>query len=689
MKTTSLFTQIAVVAFLYFPFGILNSALAAEGDTIRWIASSSDHNWHEPTNWDLGRVPEDGDMVVMTTPSGSYYTQITTTVTNTVPATGKFKKLTVNGQHTLSVKGWNSKIMADEIVLNSGVVYHSKISCPSCSSTSSNRVWIVADTITVNSNTSITASGYEPWIGPCWEGVASPFGSPAHGGLASSGNAKICGSITEPELPGGGGGTSSGLKAIGGGAIRIEATTLKVNGTISATGGQCPYNQNGAAGGSVYIICTTISGSGTVEANGGGNADTTMGQCGGAGRIAVHYNAEAQKDVTCGIHFSARGGYDGLSGTNASDRRFTIFSQCGTLYFTDDQFIKRNGIHLSGKIYYGPAVTRFGVIETAGDFEIANCLPDLGGDGAHVSIGGNLTLRGSNGRKFGLWTTGSAVPVTIGGNLNLNGAMLRIQDGGDLTVGGNIIHENSSTAQASGELYVKAAPTNGLDGAVCGTRVAVTGDWTVGRYGMVTTVCNPTNGAAVLMTANNFTLENDALLSANSGGWGAGKGPGASGGLTGSAYGGRGCLFGGGLTGSQYGNKKLPLQPGSGSNSRAGGGLVWLETLHRMTLNGKISANGANSDNYIGATSGGSVYLHCGSCLSGTNGTITANGGNGGGLGGSGGGGRIAVYHGAKAGNCAITAQAQGGRYSDDTNKWGEDGTVYWGLVGGTVIMLR
>lgn len=672
-------------------FAIAFSAFAGEGDTIMWIAASANHSWHEPTNWDLGRVPEDGDTVVLTSPDGSYYTQITTTATNTVPETGKFKKLTINGQHTLSLKGWNTKVVAEEIVMTKKPVYGSNISCPSCTKTDTNRVWIVVDRLTVSSGCTIKASGCEPWVGPCWADVESPSGPPAHASLGTSGNGKICGSITEPTLPGGGGGTASGQKAIGGGVIRIEAGTIQVDGSISASGGSCPYGQPAAAGGSVYITCQTIKGSGTVSANGGGYESSTTGGCGGAGRVAVYYDADLQEDVVCNVHFSARGGYDGHDGAKSDDPagRFTMFSRCGTLYFSDDQFVRRNGMLLSGKIYYGPSVTRFNVIDVPGDFEIVNCLPEIGGEGAYVKVGGSLALRGTSARKYGLWTADSKVPVSIGGDLVVKGAMLRIENGGDLTVGGDVFQQDGTTAQGSGEVYVGAAPTNGLDGAVCGARVTVFGDWKVGAYGMVTSACDPTNGAVVAMTAKSFTLPETGVLSANGTGWGAGKGPGRSSGLTGASYAGKGCNYNGGWSGTLYGNRRRPLQPGSGSSGKRGGGLVWLETSRRMDLNGNVTAKGADWANYKGAGSGGSIFLRCGSCLSGTNGTISANGGNGGGLGGSGGGGRVAVYYRDMDANCAITAEALGGTYSSDTNFWGQAGSTYWHQIKGLMLLVR
>jgi hypothetical protein len=76
-----------------------------------------------------------------------------------------------------------------------------------------------------------------------------------------------------------------------------------------------------------------------------------------------------------------------------------------------------------------------------------------------------------------------------------------------------------------------------------------------------------------------------------------------------------------------------------------GGGVLQLNVIGALTVDGTISANGSSAfSNDQGAGAGGSVWLNVGS-LAGT-GLITANGGNGdGGDSGGGGGGRIAIYH--------------------------------------------
>ena len=75
----------------------------------------------------------------------------------------------------------------------------------------------------------------------------------------------------------------------------------------------------------------------------------------------------------------------------------------------------------------------------------------------------------------------------------------------------------------------------------------------------------------------------------------------------------------------------------------AGGGAIRLITSGTLTVNGTVTANGANgTPNYGGGGSGGSIYLTAGTFAG--SGSITANGGNGT-FSGGGGGGRVAVYY--------------------------------------------
>lgn len=156
-----------------------------------------------------------------------------------------------------------------------------------------------------------------------------------------------------------------------------------------------------------------------------------------------------------------------------------------------------------------------------------------------------------------------------------------------------------------------------------------------------------------------FSLEAGASLNADGRGFSSGPG----------------CSYGGksGLQGSRtYGSITSPMDPGSGMNSRTGGGVIWLNVRGRSAIDGVVSCNGrANNDvNQCGA-SGGSLFLTTGTLTG--NGTLRANGGWGSGRGG--GGGRVAVIlnDGADFGNVRMTACGNG----PGGTGGGAAGTVY------------
>lgn len=131
------------------------------------------------------------------------------------------------------------------------------------------------------------------------------------------------------------------------------------------------------------------------------------------------------------------------------------------------------------------------------------------------------------------------------------------------------------------------------------------------------------------------------------GGGGVGSGTGGGGGYGGDGYG-AGSVA---TPGKAYLTAQAPILPGSGGGSSSdsrgyggspGGGLIEIYCTGLLSVDGAISANGANAPNRGGAGSGGAIIINCGT-LTGTNGTVKAQGGTSN-FNGWGGGGRIALY---------------------------------------------
>jgi hypothetical protein len=138
-----------------------------------------------------------------------------------------------------------------------------------------------------------------------------------------------------------------------------------------------------------------------------------------------------------------------------------------------------------------------------------------------------------------------------------------------------------------------------------------------------------------------------------------------------------------GAGGSAYDELKTPTLPGSGGGGRqgltiagtTGGGVVRIEAGNTLQIDGKITANSIkSSNNYVGAGSGGAVWLT--TRRLGGSGSITANGGNGGTYSGAGSGGRIAIWRASDAPGLALTVTANAGS-SGGINEI-EPGTIHW-----------
>ena len=201
----------------------------------------------------------------------------------------------------------------------------------------------------------------------------------------------------------------------------------------------------------------------------------------------------------------------------------------------------------------------------------------------------------------------------------------------------------------------------------------------IGSGGVLTHL--PGAEATSVTVGGNVAIEAGGAIDLNGRGYGTQSGPGAG---TNNGYQGSGAGHGGlgGVAfqvngyGNTYDSITEPVMLGSGggkSSGGAGGGAIALTTTGTLTLDGTISANGANApaSDGAGGGSGGSVLLSCG-VLTGS-GAITANGGaTGYYLGGGGAGGRIAVYYDSNTFMGAMTAYGGSG-YAHS----GGAGTVY------------
>jgi hypothetical protein len=123
------------------------------------------------------------------------------------------------------------------------------------------------------------------------------------GGLSGTGY-ETFGSVVSPR-ENGSGSSSSGR---GGGAVRVIAERVQVDGSIRANGER---QFRGGAGGSIWIQTSVLAGTGVIESK-GGDATSAAGS-GGGGAIAVEY-ASLEASSTLLDQARAQGGATGITG---------------------------------------------------------------------------------------------------------------------------------------------------------------------------------------------------------------------------------------------------------------------------------------------------------------------------------------------------------------------------------------
>jgi hypothetical protein len=114
------------------------------------------------------------------------------------------------------------------------------------------------------------------------------------GGIGELPGGMIYGSPADPFEPGsGGGGDVEG--GAGGGALRLVAGDLQLEGSLLANGLNGDYGAGGGSGGCINLRVGNLSGTGLIQANGGGAGfeESGGGGGGGGGRIAVRYGTES------------------------------------------------------------------------------------------------------------------------------------------------------------------------------------------------------------------------------------------------------------------------------------------------------------------------------------------------------------------------------------------------------------
>jgi len=529
----------------------------------------------------------------------------------------------------------------------------------------SNQIYIVCSNFVLNPGGSISAdykgyagsdadaAGYGPGGGA---GGGDRGGGGGHGGQGGYGSGRAGGiendSTNAPALPGSGGGRYGGA---GGGLVTIQASggNVTINGTVTANGASGPNEGGGGSGGGINIICGTFGGSSTGLLSAvGGPAGNSNGGGGGGGRIAVNYTTIA---APCAVRFTVE---RGMVGTYADIYQDSRAPRNGTLYFPDTQLLTASVTNsgnvlqgVNGEVLFAAGITNWDLSALT----ISN--------GVWVGFT-NFTLSVMNG-----------ITIQTNATLVMRGGILGCPSG-------DLILTNGAG------LHVFGTATNGL-GTNYGALVTVGGALRIGSNGWVYIYSHPTNGLSprfqlggmVIATGGGINADYKGFLGkgVNLPGWGyGGGGGGATGGDRGAGggHGGRGGNNNGASGGSANDSTNAPAFPGSaggGAGSGAGGAGGGMVSIHAVsgsvTIDGTVTANGANGPSYGGAGAGGGIFIAC-SDFSGS-GSLLAFGGNGtAGYGGDGGGGRVAIWYGVPSERISGIVDGSNMRYATISNSY-------------------
>lgn len=698
-------------------------AQVACADTITWTGKDpiDPTDWFRPGNWDLGRIPEDGDDVVFLSTAVSGAETKEAVLSQSTP---HLKSLTLHTQSPsgsplrrcyISVKGWETRIWADDIhLMKSGVI---RPYAAFKDGNPSNRVWIVGNNMTLDEYSSnsdmeksgcitATARGYIGSSGPSWVNnrwtsnftAGGSYGGASAGADGGASKASVAyGDAEWPYQPGSSGGTTATAFS-GGGAIFIDLSgDLVVNGGIVSNGSGTNGGQP-SSGGGIVIKCRTVTGGqyGTISVAAGGEKGLSSERYGGGGgRVAIHYDSVAQAEVMadCKIKISAAGGCGGTVKpfsfvSTTGDGYSTLPGHAGTVWLTDDLFLTKSPIRVAG-VWANASALQGDSVSFNSDLIFDNGLIEFP-SAVTVTVNGSVRSKAGESHRYGFRFTEEST-LNVAGDVWLEGSTITLDKGGAVNVGGDLVLTNATptTFYKGGDLRLYSAKAGEM-GEV-GASLSVGGKLTLKAGTVVTTKAESTCGTVAKIEAKDVLIESKAGVNAVDRGYGQGEGPGKAyvtvGGY-GASHGGKGAPAA--RTLDAYGNKKFPTAPGSGGILN-GGGVIWIEATHRMDVEGTLAAYSSNpmsgQSSYQGGA-GGSILLAAHVFASAT-GVLDVHGGNamgGSGIAYGGGGGRIAVRADDDLSNRGetMTISVAGGT-SGKTGDGGviaetaAKGTVYWG----------
>ena len=422
---------------------------------------------------------------------------------------------------------------------------------------------------------------------PCSGAGHGGYGANAVSNTAAGGVAYD--SITAPGSPGSGGGAFLPFSPGGSGGGLIQMTvfgTLRVDGLLSANGGNGSGNGGGGgSGGSLNMTVGTLSGAGSISAGGGNGADA-VGGGGGGGMIAVNFTS----NLFAGT-LSAYGG----SGAN--------YGGAGTIYLRTNStgqavVIVDNGAHrgtntpVSG---INNLILRNGAVA-------AQSVSLLSLNGLLITSNAWLVPGINNPGTVNVTLLGNAT-IQAGGGIvaNASGSAQNTGSGHGYSIGGSPWYPCSGAGHGG---YGAFGLSNLVAGGITFDSTTTPSGLGSGGGGLLPYSIGGAGGGYINLSAGKGSLQLDGLISANGGN---GSGSGGGGGSGGSIYINADALNGTGTITANGGNGADAIGGGGG------GGRIAIYSANLLSLPprtnhfaGSVSAYGGGGASYGGA---GTIYF--------------------------------------------------------------------------------
>jgi len=460
-------------------------------------------------------------------------------------------------------------------------------------------------------------------------------------------------------------GSGSGDSGRGGGAVRVTAQRLQVDGTIRANGG---VGCRGGAGGSVWVRTDALGGGGTIEAKGGNGTCNNGDWTGGGGAIAVEHTS-LDAGSTLLDQLKAQGGTassPGGAGTvyvkgGSAPVYGNLIVDNGTLSGTPRTVLPSLGKGVAGAASSGATLATGRAKPIPAYF-----------------VGHWIEVRdGATGTLEGTWRIASIatdnLTVTLAANageavtVNPGDAWQGVYRFDNYTIRGSVRVDSADPIRVTGDQVIAGPMTTASISA---------GRLVVEPTGSITQSLTPSSAApeSISIEVGELVVKAGGVIDVSARGYAAGVTyPNHAASTTGGSGGSH--LGEGSTSGSAYetfGSVYFPRENGSGSGDSGRGGGAVRVVAQRAQIDGAIRANGGPG---CRGGAGGSVWVRTGA-LSGT-GTIEAKGGDGTCNNGdyTGGGGAISVEHTSLEAGTTLLDQlkAYGGKASNP----GGAGTVY------------